>query len=148
MATAAKFVDGSEINLICWRDWYDGPVSGQANWEGRAVWFCLASDAGEEVRTSEMFALAPEQLAECLDWFEEKREGFTVRAPQIRYIRLHVAGTAEQERLIEAQKMSLREWSDPENCSHAIAQFSDDHVGRNWYDSERWCPLQDEPISI
>lgn len=145
MDTAAKFVDGNEISLICWRDWYDGPVSGLAHWDGSDVWFRLKSDAGEEIRTYELFALTPEQVAECLAWFEEKREWFETRAPQIRNIRRDIADAAEQERLIAAQRLSLREWNGPEICSHAIARFTDDHVGAGWFDAERWCPLQDEP---
>ncbi|WP_321489113.1 hypothetical protein [uncultured Hyphomonas sp.] len=145
MGTAAKFMDGTEISLTCWRDWYDGPVSGLAQWGGRDVWFRPTSDAGEETRTYEIFDLVPEQVAGCLTWFEEKREWFETRAPQIRKIRRDVTDTAEQECPIAAQGLSLREWNGPEISSCAIARFADDQVRASWFDAERWCPLQDEP---
>ncbi|WP_084419785.1 uL29 family ribosomal protein [Henriciella litoralis] len=145
MDTAAKLEEGNEIRLICWRDWYDGPVSGLAQWAGKDVWFHLNSDAGEEIRTYEIFALTSEQVAECLAWFEEKREWFETRAPHIRKIRRDIADTAEQERLIPVQELGLREWNCPEIGSPAIAQFTDDYVGAGWFDAERWCPMQDEP---
>ncbi|MCA8892181.1 MAG: hypothetical protein KDA56_10270 [Hyphomonas sp.] len=148
MDTAAKFVDGSEISLTCWLDWYDGPVSGLAQWEGNDVWFRLNSDAGEEVRIYELFALTPEQIEECLTWFEEKRDWFEIRAPQIRIIKRDIADAAEQERQIAAQGLNLREWNGPEICSRAIARFTDDHVGAGWFNAECWCPLQDEPNPI
>ncbi|KCZ48547.1 MULTISPECIES: hypothetical protein [unclassified Hyphomonas] len=144
MGSSANFVDANGVNLTCWLDWYDGPVSGLARWQGKDVWFRLASDAGEETRTYEIFDLAPEQVAESLAWFEEKRDWFENRAPRIRKIRRDVADKAEQERLIAAQGLSLRQWTGPEITSNAIARFSDEHMGADWFDSERWCPVQDQ----
>jgi hypothetical protein len=63
-----------------WVDWYDGPVSGIATYEGREYWFEAASGFDPDLRKRQLFLypITPQELArerELNLLYEEKARG-------------------------------------------------------------------------
>lgn len=131
-------IHGRDVRLICWLDWYDGPVSGLARWNGEVVWFAMESDAGEEPRSYRLFALTPQQVDEAQAWFEEKRYWFETRAPIIRQICEEMPDKADQAREIAARRLALRDWRGPDLSVRPLAHFDDSGVERSWFDHSGW----------
>lgn len=143
MTGTVHALDGSEIQLVCWLDWYDGPVSGLAQWRGETCWFAMEGDAGVEPRTYFLFELTPEQLLDALKWFDEKRNWFEHRAPEIRKIVSEISDKAEQDQLIERQGLALRDWPGPDITTPPFGRFDDKRMHQRWYNRDRWCPPRD-----
>ncbi|MEZ5986116.1 MAG: DUF5071 domain-containing protein [Hyphomonas sp.] len=127
-----------EISLVCWLDWYDGPVSGLARWKGEVFWFAMEGDAGEEPRTYQLFKLTKPQLEEAFAWFEEKRVWSETRAPQIRTLVAQIEDATERGRLIEEKGLTLRAWHGPELTGTPDGRFSDEAIESRWFDREGW----------
>ncbi len=138
MTRQPEHIPGSDIQLICWLDWYDGPVSGLASWSGKKVWFRLSSDADADPRIYSLFSLTPDQLAEAFDWFEEKRDWYETRAPELRKLLTEISDPNEQKRQIEARGLALRDWAGPVLTSAPIAVFEDSDLEPGWFDVNAW----------
>lgn len=131
-------IDGRDVRLICWLDWYDGPVSGLARWRGEVVWFAIDSDADAEPRQYRLYALDPQQIGEAKTWFEEKLDWFETRAPIIQQICAEMPDKADREKEIAARDLALRDWKGPQLSAPPVAYFDDGGVDRSWFDHAGW----------
>lgn len=143
MNMSREMTDESEVHLVCWLDWYDGPVSGLARRNTEVVWFQMESEAGEEPRRYTIFELSTDQVMEALNWFEEKRVWFETAAPQLRELATQIEERRERERAAQERGLLLREWDGPELCGSPVGKFSDETVASGWFDHARWCPADD-----
>lgn len=82
--TTLPEIDSQELNMLCWLDWYDGPLSGLITWQGNIFWFRYEDRWGvdEELDIWEddwgyiyqMFPLSDQQIQEAIRWFKAKGE--------------------------------------------------------------------------
>ena len=97
-------METDQLEILCWHDWYDGPLSGLVLWQAKIFWFAFSGRWGvdEEADTwdadwgyiYEIFELTEAQLAEAVTWFQEKEDW-------VRHNRFQNEG------------ISLREWDGP-----------------------------------
>lgn len=74
-------LDRSQVSLLWFAEYYDGPMSGLLETGGRKYWFQAPKDylgrydeIGDEVRHYLVIELSPEQLAEEEEWHDLFRE--------------------------------------------------------------------------
>lgn len=109
-------IETDQLEILCWHDWYDGPLSGLVLWQGKIFWFSFSGRWGvdEEADTwdddwgyiYEIFELTEAQLAEAVTWFQGKTDWFINR------------------RLLN-EGIKLRDWGGPKLLQPAIAVFTD-----------------------
>lgn len=140
-------IDASDLSILCWFDWYDGPLSGLISWHNKLYWFAYSARWGVDEEADvweddwgyiyEIYALTSEQIAEAVTWFKGKDDWF-------------------RNKRLTKEGIALREWSGPKLQGAAIAKFSDetglrggDHEDHGLPQDFTWAaaPVHDLPIT-
>lgn len=111
-------IDATDLTLLCWFDWYDGPLSGLLSWHDKLYWYAYSDRWGwvEEEDADiidddwgyiyEIYALTNTQISEAVKWFQEKGDWF-------------------HNRRLQKEGIKLRDWDGPKLPKLATAMFSD-----------------------
>lgn len=109
-------IETEQLEILCWLNWYDGPVNGLMMWDNQLYWFDYVDRWGVDEEADiweedwgyiyEVFALTETQIIEAVTWFKEKQDWFENK-------RFHNEG------------IKLRDWEGPKLPPSGIAMFTD-----------------------
>lgn len=107
-------IDAADLTILCWFDWYDGPVSGLLSWHNKLYWFAYCDRWGwdEENEINDwgyiygVFELTNGQTQEAIHWFKEKGDWF-------------------HNQRLQKEGIKLRDWEGPKLPKTAMAMFTD-----------------------
>ena len=116
MTSKLPQIDTSEFSVLCWLDWFDGPLSGLMSWHYKLYWFAYVDRWGVDEKKDiweedwgyiyEVYELTEAQLKEAVDWFKYRGDWF-------------------HNQRLKKEGIKLREWKGPKLPKTALASFSD-----------------------
>ena len=109
-------IDTSELSILCWLDWYDGPLSGLMSWHYKLYWFQYVDRWGVDGEKDiweddwgyiyEVYELDDAQLKRAVDWFKYRGDWFN-------------------NQRLKKECIELREWNGPKLPKAGGAMFTD-----------------------
>jgi len=109
-------IEVSEFSILCWFNWYDGPLSGLLSWHYKLYWFQYVDRWGVDEEKDiweedwgyiyEVYELTNAQMEEAVNWFKEKGDWF-------------------HNKRFKNEGIELRDWDGPQLPKTGIAMFTD-----------------------
>lgn len=109
-------IEPSEFSILCWFNWYDGPLSGLMSWHYKLYWFQYVDRWGVDEEKGiweedwgyiyEVYELTDEQMKEAVNWFKEKGDWF-------------------RNQRLKKEGIKLRDWDGPKLPETGVAMFTD-----------------------